>query len=401
MRGGGSRCLGALGVMIAAMVGGLPSQVGACQICFPIPKASAADYLLAADRVVLARENPDKPFSLKAIEVLKGDAGSPEIDLFLDSNTRRVLAAYPERTVVCVHRVSGPEAGWMRVGMTNEIFGPLVREILDRSSRWKEAPKERLAFFAKLLGDENGEIRQIAHIEVARAPYNEIRALGGILPREEIHAFLANFRYVEWHALYILLLAQSGNELDRPLIADKVRSAERFSSTLQLAAWATAWIEVDEGEALDFLGQHYFERPGRREDEMSALLMALSVHGNNGQVHLRDRIADDYRMILDSHPALASGIVADLTAWERWDLAGEVAAIVAAPDSTLGGPARQQLRNYVLRADESSQETPNGESGGGSGHLVLLFGLLALVPVILAVASRAGRKQRANVTQSG
>ena len=80
--------------LVSAVIGWcvLPLAL-ACQICFPIPRNSAADHLIAADRVVLARENPEKPFSLKAVEVLKGDGDGPEIDLFLDSSTRRSLPA--------------------------------------------------------------------------------------------------------------------------------------------------------------------------------------------------------------------------------------------------------------------------------------------------------------------
>ena len=173
------------------------------------------------------------------------------------------------------------------------------------------------------------QVRTLAHLEVARAPYDQIRSLGGVIPRERINAFLGNFRYMEWHALYILLLAQSDHEADGKRIAEKVRSAAEFGLTTQLAAWATAWIEVDEDEALDFLEVHYFGNPDRNSKEMKALVAALSVHGNRGHVHLRDRIIDAYRGILDSHPDLAPLLVADLTAWEQWDLAEAVKLALA------------------------------------------------------------------------
>ena len=47
----------------------------ACQICLPFPRESAADKLIDAEIVVLAREDPAKPFSLKPGEVLKGRVG--------------------------------------------------------------------------------------------------------------------------------------------------------------------------------------------------------------------------------------------------------------------------------------------------------------------------------------
>lgn len=62
-------------------MGWFPSLLDACQICYGIPKVSAADDLISAERVVLAREDPGRPFHLKAVEVLKGDGTVPEIDL--------------------------------------------------------------------------------------------------------------------------------------------------------------------------------------------------------------------------------------------------------------------------------------------------------------------------------
>ena len=357
----------------------------ACQICFPIPKNSTADFLLSADRVVLACENPDKPFSLMTVEVLKGSEDGPEIDLFLDSGTRRLLKACPERHVVCVYRASSPDAPWLRVGVTNDIFAPIVREILHQSSLWETKPKERLAYFSQFLGHEDSQLSSLAHIEVARAPYHEIRGLGNILPRKELHAFLGNFRMIEWHPLYLLLLGQSEDEQDHEIIVGKVRSAEKFATSTQLASLATAWIEMEQGVALDFFEANYLSQPDRSEKEMRALLMALSVHGTNGHVHLRDRIVDCYRMVLSSHPSLALQIVTDLNTWKRQDLVPEVAAILASPPPALELSAIAQLRSYLRASDEPEPEiTPKGFNSG----LVTLLVLLALIPIGLAVSKK-------------
>ena len=51
---------------------------------------------------------------------------------------------------------------------------------------------------------------------------------------------------MEWHALYILLLAHSDAKEDHARIREAVQSNEKFGLTHQLAAWLTAWIEIDE-----------------------------------------------------------------------------------------------------------------------------------------------------------
>ena len=216
----------------------------------------------------------------------------------------------------------------MRIGTADSAFGSLVREILDHESEWKDRPKERVNYFAKYLGHKNPQIRTLTHLEVARAPHDENKNFAGIIPTEGLRTFLKNFRLYEWHALYILLLAQSGAEQDHKLIVERVRSAERIGTVLQLAAWATGWIEIGEEAALDFLHERYLKNPDRKAEELRPILVALSVHGSRGHTRLRDRIVEGYRSALENYPILAPQIVTDLFAWKRWDLAEPVAAIV-------------------------------------------------------------------------
>ena len=140
---------------------------------------------------------------------------------------------------------------------------------------------------------------------------------------------------------FILIIVDRGRPRDhaddRELIGESIRSNAQYGTINQLAAWATAYIEIEEETALDFIREQYVENVGRSSEEVKAILMALSVHGNNGHTQLRDRIVAAYRTILENHPAMAPQMVSDLTAWKRWDLAAPVAAIVAAPASFLPG----------------------------------------------------------------
>ena len=363
--------------------------LAACQICLPFPKDSVVDFLLAADAVVFAREDPDEPFSLKATEILVGDSAHTEIDLFLDSNTRRLLKVYPGRQVVCIYRKDGEEPGWRRIGVSDKDMEPLLRDVLEELPSWRAEPGRRPAYFAPHLGHENRQLATLAHLEVARAPYADIKKVAGTLPREDIHAFLRDVRYLEWHALYILLLAQSGHPDDHALIVERVRSAEELGSTLQLPAWATAWIEIGEEEALEFIEEKYFKDPDRTE-EAGVVMTALSEHGSNGHVHLRDRIMKSYEVLLANHPSLVVRLLPDLTAWERWELSPQISEIAAASLPEFDGAAQAQLRAYLRRAaaaDGSGPAEPDGNS-----LLVIVLGLLLAVPIILGITSRFSRE---------
>lgn len=325
----------------------------ACQICVPIPTQSAADQMIAAETVVLARENPDKPFSLLATETLKGNLTNPAIDLFLDTQSRRLLSLYPDRHIICIHDSADPDQAWRRIGITNSDVDPLLRDIIRLSPKWQNDPAARLAFFSPMLGHADPFISTISHLEIGNAPYASIRSLGTTLPREKIHAFLDNFRMAEWHALYILILAQSDHPDDQSRIRSSVESAARFSTTLQLPAWATAFIEINKEEALDFFDQQYLSNPDRSDEEIRSILAALSVHGTNGHTHLRDTIVRHYQPLADSRPQLLPTLVNDLTKWQRWDLTHEVETVLSTQADTLDLSTTLELRNYLRLAHES------------------------------------------------
>ena len=81
-------------------------RADACKICLPMPQTTAADLLIESDVVVFAREDPDKPFSYQAVDVIKGDLDSTAIDLFVNSSTRRRLEVH-ETLVVVLARTRG------------------------------------------------------------------------------------------------------------------------------------------------------------------------------------------------------------------------------------------------------------------------------------------------------
>ena len=331
-----------------------------CQICIPFPQNSAADDLFEADVVVLAREDPERPFHYRAVEVLKGTPGKKKIELFLDSGSRRVLGLFPGHSVVLVKKAGKFQEGWRRIGMADEAFGPLVRKLLDSASAWEKKPGQRVEFFGKLLGHKDAQIRRLAHLEVAQASYDEIKGLKNALPRDKIHAFLKNVRYVEWHALYILLLAQSGDPADHKFISEAFHSAVHFKSTLSLGAWATAYIELEEEKAVEFIEAEYFRKSGHSPAALREVTMALSVHGSKGHTHLRDRIVASYKPLLAKYPAMTPKVAKDLIAWDRTELASEVASYVATHQYKLELQTALVLMAYGRRAqrDDGHAESP-------------------------------------------
>jgi len=330
-----------------ALVGHATDTVYACQICYPFPRKSLADHLIEGATVVLAREDPQRAFHFRAIEVLKGAAPEAPIDLFLDGATRRVLKAHPDRSVVLA---SDEDGAWRRAATMDATLLSLVRDVLRRAPEWPRHPTARYDYFAKLFGHEHPVVRDLAHLELARAPYSYLRKFGRGAPRKRILAALRDPRHMDWWALNILLLAQSGDARDKQRIRDAMHSAEYFGTTLQLGAWATAFIEIEGEKAIELLESRYF-RGSRSAEELVEVVAALSVHGNGGHTQLRDRIVKGYGVLLTRHPELAPKFVGDLLAWRRWEMGEAVRLAAERCAKSLPRDALGKLRWFAAMAE--------------------------------------------------
>jgi hypothetical protein len=326
----------------------------ACVLCVGFPEKTAADVLIESSFVALAREDPNEPFSLAPVEFLKGSDDGSEIGLFLDSVTRRALATDTSRTVVIVREDKG--SPWRRLALASSQYEAVVRRIILFAPEWQAANGRlrRVGFFLQLFGHKDPLISELAYLEMGRAPYGVIKQLRGFVAREQIQRILNRPQYIEWRSLAILMLAHRGTASDRQYIADSLRSAERFRLSTNLAAWAAASVEIEGAQAISFIEERYFGMPNRGDDELQEVVMALSLHGGEGRVELRDRIVAAYGKLLEVHPEMSAHVAADLLAWNRSEWTDELVQIEAGRRH-LDGPAAQAIREYLRRAAAANQ----------------------------------------------
>jgi hypothetical protein len=356
-----------VGFVVGVWLLGLAGAVHACMVCIPYPEQTAADWLIDSATVILARQHPEKPFSYAPVEVLKGQADGAEIDLLVDSATRRILAVHPAHAVVLVQKRAGE--GGRNLGLADADGAGLVRRILAVNSPWPPLAsddQDRPTFFAPLLGHANPWIRELAYLEVGRASYGEIKRLSAMVSREEMRALLRNARSLAWHALAILMLAHTGHAQDRAYIAETFHTHQRLGITTHLAAWATAAIELEEGAAIAVIEERYFRHNTRTTEELVEVMKALSVHGSDGHTHLRDRIAASYGVLLDVHPALASYVAKDLLAWQRWDFTAVLSKMLAA-QADVDPLGAYMIELYVSQAQEA-QRSASGHTSASHAN---------------------------------
>jgi hypothetical protein len=309
------------GLMVASI-----EPLHACMICIPVPEKTVADYLIESDIAILAREDQARPFFYEPVEVLKGAAAGAPIDLFMDSATRRRLASAPARAVVLVH--GGAGRGWRSLGYADADYEEVVRHIIDHAAGWQTTDHpDRLEYFAGLLGHDNQILAELAYLEVGRAPYSKIKALSDRVRPEQIRRYLTDMAYYDWRPLAILMLAHTGNEQDRQHISRSFDLAEKHQILGNLAAWATAYIEIKGADAIDRIEDRYFRGSDRTRAELTEITKALAVHGSEGHVELRDRIVDAYAVLLKNHPSMVGYVARDLAVWQCCRLTEEIRAI--------------------------------------------------------------------------
>ena len=163
----------------------------------------------------------------------------------------------------------------------------------------------------QLEGSSNRHRRSVAQVRIA-----EQHAV--YIDRERLRPLFQRREYIEWRALAILMLAQRATEQDRKYIEDSFDDCSKFSQTANLAAWATAYIELNGASAIERIERierEYLGNPRRSEKEVRAIVAALSLHGHDGRTDLRDQIRRSYDTAIRIHPAVSEQIAKDRAKW--------------------------------------------------------------------------------------
>ncbi len=324
-------------IICAAFISGAvyAQTVNACMICVPYPKITLADVLDERESVILAREKIGKPYFFRTVEVLKGENAGNDFKAYIYSTDRRMLSKNLNDVAVFGKRDSGDD--WHYIAYGDREYQAFIREIILQAKSWQnfKGSALRIDFFAERLADSNPRIREQAYLEVGRAPYSSIKRIAGSIPRRQIREFLANWRLVEWHSLYILMLGQSRHPDDRAYIRNKLENYAQYQITRNLSAWVTAFVESQPDFGVEEIGKLYFNTRDRAKDELEEVLKGFSVLGSEGGISFkpeivdrRHRIVNSYATLLDNYPIMAGLVAKDLANWKTRALVPQLSKII-------------------------------------------------------------------------
>ncbi|SEI14121.1 hypothetical protein SAMN05216228_102775 [Rhizobium tibeticum] len=360
-RGPTSAVLAWLMPMIAAAFLVVATPAHACVLCLPYPQMTNADQVIGSDTAVFARENPAKPFSYVVLETFKGRYDGSAIPLFLDSTTARTLRLNPTVQVVLVQ--NRPGGIWKALGLAAGEYQGVMRQVADWHAGSK-TPAERTIFFAPYLRHEDRSLAELAFLEVGRAPYATLRDLKTNVGRDNIYRTVNDIFHVEWHGLYILMLGMSDRPDDIAFVRGKLKTAAKYGLTTNLAAYATALIEMTGADGVTQLAEEYFVEPGRSNGELLEIVKALSVQGTGGAAELRGSIVNAYGGLLAVHPELAGYVANDLLAWKVARFVPRLREILNAGGG-LDEASHFALAVYLSSADEGGSFQGGLTSSGG------------------------------------
>jgi hypothetical protein len=329
-------------------------QAVACLVCIELPERTITDRVLAAETVVLARNNPDRPFAFAPVETLNGDAAGEVIPGLVDSQTRRRLAADPDVAVLFARDADG----WARLSDVTPQFRMVLSDILAAADAWDAGASHtaRFAFFAALHDHADPAVRALALAELSRAPYAQIRGIHPRLGRAEVTRLLLDPKMTEWVPIHILFLGLSDDPQDHAFVRRAFDAASRSSASPHLAAWATALVEIDGPPAIERIRAMFFQSPGRTPEEMRAIATALATLAEGGETALRPGIDAAFRDLAAEHTALAGEAARYLTWAGDWSQADSLGALLLT--GAITDPAAEFLvTNYIAAAREAHDPT--------------------------------------------
>jgi hypothetical protein len=343
-------------VMLVGLMATPPAL--ACQICLDPSRASLVQSLELRSDAVLARREVAGGITHIVVDTIIGTLGpGSRIEA---SSLRAAPVPVRESTGVLLVR-DAPDSTWRHVAVMQRHHIELLREFAAMTPTAQMGLTDwlqRTRYFIDLLDHEDPLLAETAYLEIARAPYSVIRALGSHIPPRQLAAWIdtpANYR----EPLYLLLLGVAGGPRAAETLEMWRRTALAQHNPEPVAAVVTGLLEIHGEEWLQQVFDDYLSGNAPASlPEIQAVLLALSVQGGADGHITQPRIIDIYARFIDQRPALAGFVTPDLIEWGNWTLTECLLGALEA--DTPSHPASRFLINrYLAQAhDNHSTESP-------------------------------------------
>lgn len=349
-----------LGAALAILIAGGAGGAAACAICLSAISVTTGERLDASDRAVLAVADGD---GLRVVAVLKGEAAIGEI----------IPGPAPEvppagAALLMARNALGQD--WRSLGATDPANAAWLRQIAEtarlgtvpapasgrrsagsRPELSEPAMQARLALALPRLEDPDPLVAEIAHDEVARAPYGMLATLADRLDPEKLRAWIADPGDATRRGTYIVLLGVAGAPDDAAALELRLDAARQAHDATDVAALLAADLELNGPGRVDFIERAYISDRERTLPEIEAALLALGVHGGAEGTVPRARVVEAYRLLIRERPPMAGFVALELADWGAWEATGDYVRLIETNRVT--DPAEEfAILSYLQRSPD-------------------------------------------------
>lgn len=222
---------------------------------------------------------------------------------------------------------------------------------------------ERLPFFLAALEHADPEIAMDAYGEFAGIPYEELRKIADLLPREKIIAWLSDPQTIPTRkGLFGLMLGLCGTSADVKFMAEIIQQQPE-ETRMGIDGLMAGYLLLTGNAGLEQLVTWKLRDPQTPDHETYALLKALEFSWSYG----RDRVdAGPLRACLRQmlrQPQLTGLVIIDLARWQDWDVMDQLVAGYGQEPFT-EQHVRQCIIRFLIAAEKDAAPPPGATSTG-------------------------------------
>ena len=300
-------------LLLFILLGLTPASWG-CAICAPAESGGTLrQRLRAADVVVLAAPAAGNTFL--AQQLIKG--GWPQGPI---RPPQVAQEPNPMPSLMLLYRIG--TADWQSAGPLAPQHADWVLRLVELTDATNLTPAQwtsRIASFLPELESLEPLVAQAAYEETASAPYAVLRSFAPRLNAARLLRWLDTPALTARRPLYALLLGFAGNQASAEGLQQRMAGLRSTVDGPTLSAMIAAWLELRGPEGVAWVERQYLSAPIAHEIGVSAALLALSVHGGDGQRIGRSRVVQAYRHFVAQATPWPGLVASDLGNWERWE----------------------------------------------------------------------------------
>jgi hypothetical protein len=334
--------------LLALLVWGAAAQ--ACAICAP---SDAQNFVFnrfsSAQQIVLASSGNQAGQAIARIAI-RGELPAQTLSVVDAQGTPTAWQPVPAKPgwQVLIRVVQA--APWQYLGWLPEDRLQWLQALAKLAS----APPElqdgqlRAAFLLPELESPQDWIAQMAYEEIASQPYPTLRKLARSLNHRQVAQWVAKPTQTSRLPLYLLLMGHVAPPDQLRLMQASALSAGDADAAAQLSATAASIIALGGEPGLSWLEQNLLLQPKASDSQVQAVLLALSVHGNDGVAVSQARVVQSYARFVDAQPARAGFVASDLATWGHWEFAQAFAQALRTAHNPVFA-SRYAMVFYLLR----------------------------------------------------